>query len=377
MKKSVMLFCVLLLSCLNARALEIGGEAPPLEIREWLRGALIDFAVPKEMRKTSRKLTVVVCWGTWLAGARDVTPLLEQLQNKYGDREFRIILISSETKEAVEKFLAGKKNFPCYVALDDTEKTTRAYMGRSRLFPKAFLIDPGGALIWSGEAVDLPGLINRYYENNFSAGDWKKIGKLYEELEVLLRSRIDESIARVTDDILKLNPEDGFAIRARLFYYDSTGQSDKAIEFLGRLTGETPDNAGIYMAAFNILRGQFPLNETKILEFAGTYLRNFEKDPAALQRLAFILLQDFGYMNGSLELVARLLPALENTSGLAPAEKAAALSAAALYRYKTGHLAEAVTKQAEAVRSLPPEEAAEAEKLLKFYESALRLHNAR
>ncbi len=371
-----MLFCVFAVLCMGLGAVDIGAEAPPLEVREWLRGALIDFAVPKEQQKTSRKLTVVVCWGSWLAGARDITPLLEQLQTQYSDREFRIILISPESKDAVEKFLSDRKNFPCYVGLDNTEKTIRAYMGQSRLYPKAFLINPGGVLIWNGEAVDLPNVISRYYRDNLSINDWKTLGRLYEELEVLLRSRLDSSLVKITDDILKLNGEDGFAIRARLFYYDSTGQSDKAIEFLDKRVRATPNNVGVYLAAFNILRGQFPQNDAKILDFANAYFKNFAKNPAELRQLAFILLQDFGYMNGSLELTAQILPLLEKNDASA-VEKASTLSATALYLYKTGFLQDAVSKQAEAIALLPSAEAVEAKKLLQFYESALRLHNAR
>lgn len=377
-KRSITIFFILaVLFAVRMFAVEIGTEAPKLEVQQWLRGALIDFSVPEYLRKDSSKLTVVVCWGTWLTGARDVTPLLEQLQNKYSDKEFRIILISAEPKAAIEKFFADNKNFPCYVAQDKGEKTTRAYMGQSRLFPKTFLIDEAGNLVWSGEAFDLPNIIKTYYDRKFSVNDWKKLGKLYEELEIQLRSRLDQTIVPTTDQILALNPDDGFAIRARLFYYDSARQPEQAIKFLETRIKITPHNAGIYLATFNILNGQRPLDTAKLLEFASTYLKNFEKEPIALQQLALILLRDFGYTPGTLELSAKILPLLEKAADITPAEKSAIQTTVALYQYKIGRLDKAVAAQREAIRLLPAGENAAAEQLLKFYESALRLHGVR
>ncbi len=377
-KRSITMFFILtVLFTVRMFAVEIGTEAPKLEVQQWLRGALIDFSVPEYLRQNSSKLTVVVCWGTWLTGARDVTPLLAQLQNKYHDKEFRIILISAEPKAAIEKFFAADKDFPCYIAQDKGEKTTRAYMGQSRLFPKAFLIDAAGNLVWSGEAFDLPNLINTYYDHKFSLDDWKKLGQLYEELEIQLRSRLDQGIIPITDQMLALNADDGFAIRARLFYYDSIRQPDKAIQFLEARVKTTPHNAGIYLAAFNILSGQRPLNANKMLEFASAYFKNFEKEPVALQQLALVLLRDFGYTPGTLELAAKILPLIEKAADVTPAEKAAILTTVALYQYKIGYFDKAVAAQRETIRLLPAGENAAAEQLLKFYESALRLHGVR
>ncbi len=377
MRKAALLVCVLSAFFMGGvSALEIGGEAPSLEVRDWIFGGKVDFAVPKELQKSSQKLTVLVCWGTWLTEARDVTPLLEQLQKDYRAKDLRVILVSAEPKATVEQFFTDKKQFNCFVGVDDQEKTTRAYMGMSRLFPKAFLINQAGQVIWGGEAFDLKNMIELYYAKTFSVDDWKKLGKLYEDLEVLLRSRFDESIVKTTDQILAMNPEDGFAIRARLFYYNTANRNDQAIAFLEARQEKSPHNAGIYLAAFNILSGQFPQDEVKTLKFANEYLANFGKEPVALQQLALILLRDFGYMNGTLEVAARIIPVLQAANGLTGPEKGAALSTVALYHYKTGQLAAAVARQDEAVKLLPANQADAARKLLEFYKSAQRLQGS-
>ncbi len=351
-------------------ALEIGEPAPELEIRKWLFGGKFDLMAPKDLQKDSTKLSAVVCWGSWLTGPRDVTPLLDQLQKKYMAKDLRIALVTSEPEPLVQQFFADKKDFTCFVGLDSEEKTIKAYMGASRIYPKAFLIDPSGALIWSGEVIDMENVMRLFYTKKFSMNQWKKMGKLYEELEVQLRSRFDSGIEKVTDQILSLNHDNGFAVRARLFYYDSTNQPEEALKFLEKRTEADPDNSGLYFAAFSLLRRQGNADSEKVLKFARKYVKAFNEQPLALQQLCIIMMNDFPYLAGGLEIVSQVLPQMSKTANLNNTEKGAILSVTALYYYKLGMLGKAIEIQQQAVKTVAVKDTQDQ---LKFYESVQAL----
>lgn len=352
-------------------ALEVGETAPELEINKWLFGGKFDLAVPKNQQNDSTKLSAIICWGSWLTGPRDVTPLLDQLQKKYLSKGLRIALVTTEPEPLVKQFFTDKKDFTCFVGLDKEEKTIKAYMGSSRIYPKAFLIDPAGVLIWSGEVIDMENIMRLFYTKKFSMNQWKKMGKLYEDLEIQLRSSFDSGIEKITDQILSLNHDNGFAVRARLFYYESTNQPEAALKFLDKRTEANPDNSGLYFAAFSMLGRQSAADTESVLKFARRYVAAFKEHPLSLQQLCIIMMNDFPYAYGALELVSQVIPLMnKSTAGLNNMEKGAILSANALYYYKLGMVDKAISFQQQAVKTIPVKDTQDQ---LKFYESIQEL----
>lgn len=360
---------LLLIMTMPLYAVRVGEAAPELKIKKWLYGSSTpSFRVPKEELATSQKLTAVVCWGTWLSGPRDVTPIFASLQREFEKSGFNVVFISGESESLVTKFFTGQSAFPCAIGLDDNEQTLRNYLGTSRMFPRVFLIDPRGIIIWGGEAIDAENIIRLWFAKEFDSAKAVQLGQLYEDLEILLRSRLDQNVEKKTDQILKLNPDDGFALRARLFYYEVTENMEQAITFLDQYSQKYPRNRSLYLAAFNLLSRQATPETVTILGFAKRYHENFKTDSQALRVLAEQLMGNFPYLPETLEIVAKIIPTLDQSD-------AVTLSVVALFYYKTGRLDMALKKQHQAVSLLKETEAASAESMLKYYESAAKLQS--
>lgn len=362
------LLIILLGTTMSLYAVRVGEAAPELKIKKWLYGSTPNFRVPKEERATSQKLTAVVCWGTWLDGPRDVTPTFASLQREFEKAGLNVVFISGEPEARVASFFTGKPAFPCAVGIDEKEQTLQNYLGTSRMFPRAFLVDPSGIIIWGGEAVDAENIIRLWFAKEFDSVKAGKLGQLYEDLEIMLRSRLDAKVEKKTDQILKLNPEDGFALRARLFYYEVSEKMPQAIEFLDQYSQKHPQNRSLYLAAFNLLSRQVPTETALVLKFAKRYQANFKTDPEALRILAENLMNSFPYLPGTLEIAAEIIPTLNQTDS-------AALSTSALFYYKTGRIKTALEKQRQAISLLKEAEAADAVAMLKYYESAAKLQH--
>ncbi|MDD2404323.1 MAG: redoxin domain-containing protein [Victivallaceae bacterium] len=357
---------ILLLAVMPLYAVRIDEKAPDLKVKKWLLGSTPDFLASKSELATSKKLTVVVCWGTWLTGPRDVTPVFDRLQREFGKSGMNTVFISGEPEDLVAAFIADRPGFSCRVGLDENELTLHAYLGNSRMFPRAFLIDPRGVVIWSGEAVDAESIIRLWFDGKFDSSKSVKLGKLYEDLEVMLRSRMNKDIEKKTDEILKLNPNDGFALRVRLFYYDVAKKTDEAIRFLDEYSQKNPDNLSIYLAAFNLLNRTDPIDADTVMKFAGRGRQSFQQNPDALQTIVETLLVSFPYLPGTLEFSAQIIEQI-------PQNNASALAVAALFYYKSGRPEIAVEKQRRAVSMMKQLEKTAASEMLKYYESALKM----
>jgi thiol-disulfide isomerase/thioredoxin len=75
-------------------------DAPALEVGKWL----------SDKPATEGKFLVVEFWRTWCGACKRMTPLMNRLQQKYGD-ELVVIGITGESEEAVKAYAGPKKEY--------------------------------------------------------------------------------------------------------------------------------------------------------------------------------------------------------------------------------------------------------------------------
>ncbi len=131
-----------------ALALELGDPAPPLKIKEWVKGQAVDLRAGQ-----GRQVYVIEFWATWCAPCRETIPHLSTLQKKYG-KQVVFVGVSAEKKLSdVRKFVAKMgKRMDYVVAYDDRQQTLKAYMEAFKrdTIPHAFIVDKQGRLVWEG-----------------------------------------------------------------------------------------------------------------------------------------------------------------------------------------------------------------------------------
>ncbi len=377
MKKVVLIIFITNFYVFNSLALQTGQDAAKLKITSWLKNGPVVMKtgsrVPKEHRKD---LYVLVLWGTWSPACRESVPMLVYLQNKYRDKGLEIIAVSREKRDVVEKFLDEYPQINYAVAIDDQSLTTLHYLGESRLLPRIYVINTSGKIAWDGEIADLSQVLKKMYDGTYNIYTQRQVSSLQQELEVSLRTGNVKDTIETSDKILKLDPENGFAIRMRMFVYENQRQIDKAWGFLQSLLKKTPKNTMLYFVKLNFI-SRFPQYSNHTVELAKEVKKQFNDDAQMLNNMAWGLLTRFPFdgkvLQPAVECIQRALE-------LASADKknrsfyASCLNTMALAYYRCGMAEKALKTQQKVTKMTQGDKAqSDSSDTEYLYKSALEL----
>ncbi len=135
---------------------KVGDPAPPLKIKDWVRGDPIDLA--KAARK---KFHLVEFWAVWCPPCKASVPLLTEYQRKFKD-DLVIVGVTDpdpyrNSPTEIRQFVKRQgRNMDYTVAIDDRGKTTEAYLDTSEAIaiPQAYLVGKDGRVVWQGSPLD-------------------------------------------------------------------------------------------------------------------------------------------------------------------------------------------------------------------------------
>ena len=147
--------CAVLLSTLGtfgSGAARLGDPAPPVNLKEWVKGSPVDLKDPK-------KIYVVELWATWCGPCKISIPKLTEAQSTFKDKNVVVIGISAEECDVIKPFVTRMGDQMGYtIGCDNDEKSTyRAYMdGYTQPgIPHAFIVKEG-KVIWHGNPLVEP-----------------------------------------------------------------------------------------------------------------------------------------------------------------------------------------------------------------------------
>ncbi len=126
-------------------ALEVGDPAPPVEVREWVRGKPVQLAKSK-----GKNILVVEFWATWCPPCRTSIPHLSQLQRRFAKDGVVIIGISNEDAAVVRAFVQKQREMDYRVAVDDGGRTHANWLKGIGGIPHAFIVNSKGTITWHG-----------------------------------------------------------------------------------------------------------------------------------------------------------------------------------------------------------------------------------
>ena len=136
---------MLLAGVVRAADPPIGSQAPEVRAREWLnaRG-------PTTVAELRGKVVVVEFWATWCSPCRQSIPYINALAEKWVDKGLTVLSLTREDRPTVERFFRRQKLKVNYTIGCESDSLA-AYGVRG--IPRAFVIDPKGAVVWAGHPL--------------------------------------------------------------------------------------------------------------------------------------------------------------------------------------------------------------------------------
>jgi thiol-disulfide isomerase/thioredoxin len=245
----------------------IGDPAPPLKLREWMKGNPI-----QQFEKGH--VYVLEFWATWCRPCIAAMPRLSELARKYRGKVTMIgIDVKEMTTSSIEKvraFVDSMGNQMDYhVAAEDSNLMVAGWIeatGEDGGIPKTFIVNGEGRLAWVGHPSDLEEVLPKIVIN-----DW-------DLTEVLAKRNLDKHLRGLDDS---LNYE---LINYSGDYHkqDYFGKPDSALLMIKQIIKKEPNLQYAPFIAFHTFCSLLKTNQREAYEYGKRVLvTSTYEDPAA------------------------------------------------------------------------------------------------
>jgi thiol-disulfide isomerase/thioredoxin len=268
------IFQLLLWSCImtitvhaqefRSSSLEIGDPAPPLRVRDWLKGAPVK-------KFENGKVYVVEFWATWCAPCKAAMPHLSALAHQYMESVTVIGIDIYEnkitSKGKIKAFVDSMGERMDYrVATQDSNFIVSDWMDASgatnKGIPKAFIVNAEGKLAWIGEPSDLAGILPKIIHNTWDIKEALAKRTLEKRLQELDDSASYELMSYRGD------PEKP----------DDLGNPDSALLVINEILGQEPRLKYAPRIAFHTFSSLLKTNSHKAYEYAKVAMVTYTYD---------------------------------------------------------------------------------------------------
>ncbi len=326
--------------------LDLGDPAPPLKIKEWVRGEKVNL--PKDAAK---KIHMIEFWATWCPPCKESIPLLTKYQKNH-EKELVIVGVTDadpyrNSVSDIKDFVKDQGDKMAYtVAIDDDGATTKAYMSSEVMgIPHAFLVGRDGKVVWQGSPLDpaLETVIPEIIAGTYDVTKAKKAADLdlevqrrFQTLDMAYQLGQFEAVWEGLVDILRIDPA-----------------NETAMQILTSLYAEEPKKKG---DAFR--------------KWARDHIAKHRSDATAMTRLAQVLCENPDFTTRTPDL------ALEAARAAYDASKQRTAAAVGVYGralYQVGDLDRAISVQKEVLSLVSADDKEVAERVLSFYEQCKQL----
>ncbi len=359
---------------LPARALRTGDEAVELDVAFLSNGPLSLLSGGTEGRQAGQLKVLVILRADAGVGA-NLLPSLYDLQVRFPD--IKIVALCPDAEESAKALFSLLPNPNFATAVDRSRRTTAQYMGKSIVFPKAFVIDHRGRIIWDGEVVDLEEMLESFAGGTYDESRQRKISPALEELQSRMRSGEDRMAEYAMQRVLEQDPANAAALRLRIFMLENTGRDDEAWQLLSRQIRSKPQARRLYLMRLDFA-SRHPVYGSKIAETVAEYVKNLPPDVTGDSAVGWLLLTRYPFDSEALRNAGMLAERVagarrDGTEGLADAD---GWNFSALFAARTGRLDLALDRQRKCtvlLEKFAPHRAASSKAFEEFYAAALTI----
>lgn len=298
--KKLYLLILLVAAASPLAALRCGEKAAELPNLKYLHGSRIQVSAPAAPG-TLRILTFV---HTRAQGAQGTAAMLTALDSIHKNRVTQIMITPDPESDAASLLPLIRRSRTA-LALDSSRRITMQYMAGSLLFPKSFVIDHKGTIIWCGESVDLGEMLQNYFAGTFDRSATEKVCPMLDELQTLLRESSERKMKQLTDKIFAIVPDHPGALRMRLFALENSSRIPQAWELLQSRLKAAPGSARLYFTAIDFV-SRYGYFRSRLGDVLSQFDRNVKSGDSRCM-MAWELLKRFQYNLQALEYANKLL----------------------------------------------------------------------
>lgn len=327
----------------SAQTLGVGDPAPPLTVREYVKGQPIT-AFEKG------KPYVVEFWATWCGPCKTSIPHLTELQKKHKDVSFIGVSVFEEDPKAVRPFVDSMGDKMDYrVAVDDVPeggkpgegKMAKAWMeaaGQDGI-PTAFIVDRDNRIAWIGHPMGMDRPLEQV-----AAGTWDLAAAKAEARKQQERRAEQQKQQQAQTRAMQ-------ALRPKFEEAQKSGDPQKLLEVIDEAIASEPSlEAALAQPKWEILTG--PRGDPKKAAAFGNRLVSevYKDNPGVLNNFAWSIVDPERPLKADADLVAVALKASLRADTLAQGKDAAIADTLAKAYFDSGSAAKALEAQERAIK---------------------------
>jgi tetratricopeptide (TPR) repeat protein len=260
---------------------ELGKPAPELKIGTWIKNGPATLAEGK-----GKKIYIIEFWNTSSKECVKIMPFLHKLQQQYQD--VVIISISPQKADIVKNFVARYKNISYKIAVDDNNKTCKAYMHGKQKIPVAFIINRSGTVAWVGHPLDMSLPLKRMISGKFDIKKSAHRQEIYKEMKTLVSVKKYAEALKILEKELKNEPGNTQFTALKAFVLFKLNKKDEALKFVGEMLKKHPTDMDLFELKAYML-GQVKKYK-ELDEFYFEFINNCKDKPVLLNQLTRQLL---------------------------------------------------------------------------------------
>lgn len=355
--KKTMVFLLSALAFGRVCALSTGDDASELKSK-FYNSKIFKARFYAVDKKNEKKLKVLVFARLLADDFLQSEPLIKNI----GSRRNVSLAFASASESEIAAFLQMRPNFE-YALLFDRD-AQKKYMEQNIIYPRAFVINYQNKIIWDGELIDLPDMLDKFAAGKYDLEVNRKINRYLSEMQNALRAGSEYQLDRAARAILELEPGNLACLRMRMFSFENTNRHSEAWKFLEEFRQKYPDEKYLYMLQID-MGGRYSAFAERGAAAASEFVRRKLGNDNERLLLSWMLINHYNYSLEALDSAAALLASVKADAFKGSAQQTGLYyRAQALAAYKRGDLAGALKFQRQACDVF---DSAEFRKIYEFY----------